>query len=173
MVCNPNQSNYFDKLEDCAARSKRKKFSSTLMRCKKKVALQGLEGNIQLLVQNRVGNLNERVCVQSGASATLIMSQLPCVLSWCLGKTPERFHRSPRQRWHKSPLRGSLQSLQQRRGGQREPGAGHRLDRTSSSSSHDSDAFWTSGELQVKEAKLDAAGDTFSSESKLRIVTEN
>lgn len=49
MVCNPNQSNYFDKLEDCAARSKRKKFSSTLMRCKKKVALQGLEGNIQLV----------------------------------------------------------------------------------------------------------------------------
>lgn len=30
MVCNPNQSNYFDKLEDCAARPKRKKFSSTL-----------------------------------------------------------------------------------------------------------------------------------------------
>lgn len=84
MVCNPNQSNYFDKLEDCAARSKRKKFSSTLMRCKKKVALQGLEGNIQLLVQNRVGNLNERVCaVRSQRDSHNVTASLCVVLvSW-------------------------------------------------------------------------------------------
>lgn len=80
---------------------------------------------------------------------TLKMSQVhPCVLYLCLGKTPERFRYRPPQ--HKSPLRGSLQPLQQRRAVQWEPGIGHRLGQTSSSSSHDSDASWTSGELQVK-----------------------
>lgn len=57
----------------------------------KTAALQGLWGSIQLLMQKNADKNNEDK--QSEVYAALKTQQaLLCVLFWCLGKIPERFH---------------------------------------------------------------------------------
>lgn len=60
-------------------------------------------------------------------------------------KSPD--HRCPEQQYHKSLLK---ESLLQSRKVRWSSATGHRMDHTSSSSSHDSDASWISGELRVQ-----------------------
>lgn len=58
----------------------------------------------------------------------------------------------------------------------REPGIGHRPDQASSSSSHDSDAFWTSGELRGKKIKrklLDISGTRKHSFISVKLVDQD